>query len=182
MNKFYYLIVILILLIAAGFGIFRYCAQLKNIKPNIISFDGCVAAGYPVLESYPAQCKTPDGKSFTQYIGNELEKTDLIKIDNPRPNQTIMSPIVITGEARGYWFFEASFPVKLYDDSGNLLVTAVAQAQDEWMTENFVPFKVEANFDLPKDSKKGVLILEKDNPSGLPEHDDKLVVPVVFGE
>lgn len=30
----------------------------------IDSYDKCVAAGYPVMESYPTQCRTPDGKTF----------------------------------------------------------------------------------------------------------------------
>jgi len=32
--------------------------------PEIKSFDDCVKAGYPVLESFPRQCKTPDGRTF----------------------------------------------------------------------------------------------------------------------
>src|SRR3989344_4611223 len=30
----------------------------------ITSFEECVAAGYPVAESYPEQCMTPDGRTF----------------------------------------------------------------------------------------------------------------------
>jgi len=38
---------------------------LMQQKPSDIkSFDDCVKAGYPVLESFPRQCKTPDGVSF----------------------------------------------------------------------------------------------------------------------
>lgn len=33
---------------------------------HITSFDECVTAGYPVLESYPEQCKTKDGQTFTK--------------------------------------------------------------------------------------------------------------------
>lgn len=33
-------------------------------KSEIKSFDDCVKAGYPVFESFPRQCKTPDGKTF----------------------------------------------------------------------------------------------------------------------
>ena len=43
-------------------------------------------------------------------IGNELEKADMIRVDAPRPNQVIQSPLTVKGEARGAWFFEASFP------------------------------------------------------------------------
>lgn len=146
---------------------------------NINNFEECVSAGYPVLESYPRQCKTPEGKTFTEDIGNELEKSDLIKVNTPRPNQAIQSPIVIEGEARGFWFFEASFPVKLLDGNGNLIATTIAQAQGDWMTEDFVPFEAELHFELPV-TEKGTLILEKDNPSGLPENADELRIPVKF--
>jgi len=30
------------------------------------------------MESYPRQCRVPDGETFTENIGNELEKDDLI--------------------------------------------------------------------------------------------------------
>jgi len=141
------------------------------------SFDDCVAAGNPVMESYPQQCRSGD-QTFVEDIGNELEKTDLIRIDSPRPNQTIESPLQITGQARGYWFFEADFPVKLSAD-GQIIATGIARAQGEWMTEDFVLFAVELIFNKPE-AKKGELILERDNPSGLPENADELRVPVVF--
>ena len=114
-------------------------------------------------------------------IGNELEKADLIRLSNPRPNQIIENPLFIKGEARGLWFFEASFPIKLFDENNFLLGLTVAQALGNWMTEDFVQFS--ATLPLAVSStKKGVLILEKDNPSGLPENADELRVPVVFKE
>ena len=85
------------------------------------SFLDCVAAGFPVMESYPRQCATEDGRSFTEDIGNELEKLDLIRIDAPRPNATVSSPLTIQGEARGTWFFEADFPVVLTDWDGKII-------------------------------------------------------------
>jgi len=116
-----------------------------------------------------------------EYIGNELEKSDLIKIDNPRPNQIIENPLFIKGEARGNWYFEASFPVKLFDDNGFLLGVTPAQALGDWMTEDFVPFNTTLLFAVPS-TPKGRLVLEKDNPSGLPEYADELIVPVYFKE
>jgi len=32
------------------------------------SFDECVAAGYPVMESYPRQCRGPDGTVYAEEI------------------------------------------------------------------------------------------------------------------
>lgn len=36
----------------------------ENVTLDINSFEECIDAGYPVLESYPRQCRTPDGKMF----------------------------------------------------------------------------------------------------------------------
>jgi hypothetical protein len=120
----------------------------------------------------------------TENIGNESEKLNLIRIEYPRPNQAIISPIVIKGKARGNWFFEASFPVLLKDWNGNVIAQGIAQAKGDWMTTEFVPFEATLNFKLDKTSygKSGFLILRKDNPSGLIQNDDALNVPVKFGE
>lgn len=107
------------------------------------------------------------------------EKPGLIKVFSPKPNEVISNPVTIEGEARGYWFFEASFPVRIFDDNGLELGVVPAQAQGEWMTEDFVPFKAVLEFSSPTTSA-GVLVLEKDNPSGLPENADELRVPVRF--
>ncbi len=143
----------------------------------ITSFAECSAAGYPVMESWPPRCAVPNGPSFTLDIGNELEKTDLIRIEQPRPTQQVSSPLEIRGQARGSWFFEASFPVKLLDANGSTLASGIATAQGEWMTSEFVPFTATLTYSAPVGAT-GTLVLQKDNPSGLPEHDDQLIVPV----
>jgi hypothetical protein len=146
---------------------------------TITSFEECAEAGNPVMESYPRQCRTDDGDLFVEDVGNELEKLDIIRVDSPRPNSVIQSPLVVEGEARGMWYFEGDFPVKLLDADGGVIGRFVATAQGEWTTEDFVPFRAQIEFTEPT-TKKGTLILKKDNPSGLPEHDDELRVPVTF--
>lgn len=106
-------------------------------------------------------------------------KSDLIVVESPLPNEVIKSPVVIMGRARGFWFFEASFPVRVVDENNQELAVAVAQAMGDWMTEDFVPFRAEVSFRQPA-SEKGFVILEKDNPSGLPENADQLNIPVRF--
>jgi len=108
-------------------------------------------------------------------------KEDLIQVDSPKANEIISSPLTISGQARGYWFFEASFPIKIFDANGNLLATAIAQAQSDWMTEDFVPFSAELEFVSPS-TEEGVLVLEKDNPSGLSENDNEIKIPVLFNK
>lgn len=38
----------------------------------INSFEGCAAAGNPVMESYPRQCRTSDGKHFVEEIDSRM--------------------------------------------------------------------------------------------------------------
>ncbi len=107
------------------------------------------------------------------------DKSNLIIVAEPRAGALITSPLTISGSARGYWYFEASFPIRLLDGNGKLLAIKPAQAQDEWMTEEFVPFSLILEFEKPE-TQTGTLILEKDNPSGLPEHADELAIPIRF--
>jgi len=108
-------------------------------------------------------------------------KEDLISVEEPSAYEEISSPLVLKGKARGLWFFEASFPVRLIDENGKELTVAIATAKTDWMTTDFVDFETELNFPIPA-TQKGFLIFEKDNPSGLPEHADELRVPVVFSQ
>lgn len=107
-------------------------------------------------------------------------KSDLIRVTSPNLNAQVSSPLLITGEARGYWYFEASFPIEVVDSKGNVLGKGIAQAKEEWMTENFVPFEALITFSKPFTETRGKIILHKDNPSGLPEHDNSLEIPIRF--
>lgn len=173
---------ILFLTVVIFGGVIIYFTVFKPDQGSVSSintFEECVAEGYSVLQSYPRQCKTPDGETFVEDIGNELEKRDLIQVSKPRPNELIESPLEIEGEARGYWFFEADFPIRLLDENGKELGSGIAKTSSNWMTEGFVLFEATLEFQGPT-IKKGILILEKDNPSGLPENADELRIPVFF--
>lgn len=39
---------------------------------TVSSFEECESAGNPVMESYPRQCKTPDGKHFVEQINSKM--------------------------------------------------------------------------------------------------------------
>lgn len=146
---------------------------------TVNNFKECASLGGPIMESYPRQCRYA-GQTFAEDIGNELDKTDLIVVDTPRPNQTINSPLTVKGRARGNWFFEASFPVVLVNWDGLIIAEGIAKAEGDWMTTEFVPFTAELRFKNPDYKNNGTLILKKDNPSGLPENDDALEIPVLF--
>lgn len=120
----------------------------------------------------------PSAPKPTEACPGAVVENENIRVVKPAPGAIISSPLQIEGEAR-LWYFEASFPVKLVDDNGAVLAQVPAQAQSDWMTENFVPFKAELKFYLPA-TEKGKLILSKDNPSGLPQYDEQIEIPVIF--
>lgn len=110
------------------------------------------------------------------------EKAGLIRLDSPLPYAKISSPLTVSGEARGYWYFEASFPLELRDASGKRipLEPPYVMTSSDWMTEEYVPFSTTHTFPAQPAGSSGTLILHKDNPSGDPERDDSLIVPITF--
>jgi len=105
---------------------------------------------------------------------NDLKNVDW-SIEEP-----IISPLKLTGEAKGSWFFEASFPVFLVNWDGLIIAQGVAQAKSDWMTTDFVPFEVNLEFIKPDYKNNGAIILKKDNPSGLPQNDASCELPILF--
>lgn len=120
--------------------------------------------------------------NVTPHDSIRAEKPDLIVVDAPRMGDHISSPLTVTGRARGPWYFEASFPIELLDENGNKipLDPPYATARGDWMTAEFVPFSAIVTFNPPPAGRRGTLILRKDNPSGMLEHDRALEIPVSF--
>ncbi len=80
-NKSLFVLIAVFLLIAFALLVYYFnFSETAKIK-RINSYSSCIAAGYPSLESFPPQCKTPDGRTF---VGTELlTPTDSAKIANP---------------------------------------------------------------------------------------------------
>jgi hypothetical protein len=103
----------------------------------------------------------------------------LITVTIPKANQVISSPFTVSGEAKGNWFFEASAPVEIRDANGKLLGQGPVQAEGNWMTTDFVPFKGTITFSKSS-TTNGTIIFKNDNPSGLPENDRSYSIPIKF--
>jgi hypothetical protein len=108
-----------------------------------------------------------------------VKETELIKLFSPQAGAEISTPLQITGEARGTWFFEADFPVYILNAQREVIAQGIAQAQDDWMTEDFIPFNAVINFSV-SEKTEAMLILKKDNPSGLKENDDQIEIPITL--
>ena len=133
-----------VLIIIAVLGLLGWLwkTRSKNPQVNVVSFETCVAAGYPVMESYPRQCRTPDGRTYAEELPQRITYTnsssDMIVPDLPTPGAVTGKAFSVTGKARGNWFFEASFPIDVFDSEGHLLAQKNADAKGDWMTTEFV--------------------------------------------
>lgn len=158
---------------------------------TINSFEDCVNAGLPILETYPEQCKTVDGRTFVRIVtepvvppieseaGQNVTILETPTLVSPVSNSKIKSPLVVSGSAIGSWYFEASFPIILKDGKGNILAQTTANAQGDWMSTGTVPFSATLSW-ATTTATSGIIILKKDNPSGLPEHDAETIISVLF--
>jgi len=133
-----------------------------------------IGAIYTIYQNYKSDQSLPTEENEQIVVSN-----DKIEILSPIPLEMIASPVAVSGMARGYWYFEATFPITIEDSDGNELGQGYATADGEWMTEDFVPFTGSVEFD-PGSATEGVIIFHRANPSGLPENDNSISIPITF--
>ena len=164
-------IVLIALILIGAFFLWRQIDLSPEATPSIEE---------PIIEN--------EVDSFTSERGVNLF------VSLPLKDSVVSSPLKVMGTAPGTWYFEASFPIVLVNWDGLIIAQGHATAQTDWMTPEQVPFEGVIEFtdilpltkeiedlnSLQSFMKKGTLILQKDNPSGLPENDDALEIPVLF--
>jgi hypothetical protein len=101
-------------------------------------------------------------------------------VSEPGSGAVLKSPVIVKGSVPGNWSFEASFPITLLDATGITIAQTNATLSGDWLTEDYVPFEATLTFDTPDGGGNGTLILKKDNPSGLTDNDDRLLIPINF--
>src|SRR5262245_59531150 len=149
--------------------------SIAAVTPDTMPGSGADTSAHGALRAPVPHDSTAGGPSR----GTPVNPAEMIHVVSPRPGQVVTSPLEVTGEARGPWYFEATFPVRLVDDAGHDLAIGPAHAEGEWMTSRFVPFKVTLTFNAPK-GRSGTLVLERSNPSGDVRRASEVRVPVTF--
>ena len=115
-------------------------------------------------------------ESLGHYSSSSIDMP--IVVTNIKDDQEVTSPIKIEGRARGNWFFEATFPVRLVDAEGNIIASTAARALSDWMTTDFVNFTAELTYNKSTSTGRALIVLSKDNPSDNPEFDQSIFIPV----
>lgn len=165
-----YLIGILLIAVAAFIPYTSQQRKINNLNSDISKLKSQIQS--QTIDKDPPQIsiKTDTYKS---------QKGTEIKVYVPAHDAVVSNPLVVLGEVPGNWSFEASFPARLEDAQGNVLATSTASLLSDWMTEKLVPFSLKFEFEAPN-TDTGMIILQKDNPSGLDQNQDSASIPVRF--
>lgn len=153
------------------FAYTRIIPGMTSSRTLLLSITSCLLLG-------ACGSSTDSGNQDSSAQTSSVRIEDIF-LSSPLPNTVVTSPLIVEGEAHGTWYFEASFPVRLLDANGNEIAVTPAQAQGDWMTEDLVPYTALLEFSQPS-TPTGTLVLQKDNPSGMPENDKSLSIPVSF--
>ena len=83
MRKTLLILAIIVIVIIVGF--LAWWQFIREVPKPITNFEECAAAGNPVMESYPRQCRTKDGRNFVEIL------------PSPSPLDSGVSGIVLLG-------------------------------------------------------------------------------------
>jgi len=130
--------------------------------------------------------ETKNGSEKLNDLNNQLEndqpKTFIsqkgIAITLEDFNSQLTCPLIIRGSVSGTWFFEAEFTVQLVSDKGTVATFLARAIEDNWMTEQPVNFLAEYDCTQCPEDTNLELRLQKSNPSGLPDFDDYVSLPI----
>jgi len=162
------LTILIVLLAALLLGVLGYAMFSNGDEDGIIN-DG-IPTTTPQQNGDSDSTTTPDSRPGLQGV---------LRIDAPRANEVVSSPLLLKGEAAG-WYFEATFPVRVESTTGTVLAQSYVSASGEWMTSEFVPFEGTISFSVPEGITEGYIVFAKSNPSGLPENEKEYKLPVRF--
>lgn len=164
-------------------------SEIAKLKGNIGSQNYYITdIDLSQYDSVWVWCKafsTPFIKAELKPVAHEMtyikSTADMIQVELPYPGAVVGKEFSVIGVARGNWFFEGSFPVEVLDKEGKVLTTSIASPRngEDWMTTELVNFK--ADIKIPQSYiGPATLVLKKDNPSGLSEHDASASFPITI--
>ena len=121
---------------------------------------------------------TSDNNPPSTPAPNATPLHEKVVVTYPKANESVPKKFTVTGKAPGNWFFEASAPVMVVTPDSDKVFQGHAETLGDWMTTELVDFKAEVSVN-PAYSGPATLVFLKDNPSGLPENDDSLEIPII---
>lgn|SRR3989338_8351903 len=142
------------------------------------TFIQCAEEGNPIMESYPRQCRFPDGTLAVEVIAASSSSSQAnIVVTEPASGEEIGNPVIIRGQAR---VFENTFSYRIIDAAdGTILLEdhAMASAPD---IGQFGIFEVKATYNLPQSVIGTIEVFEYSAKDG--SEINMVRIPVFFKE
>ena len=108
----------------------------------------------------------------------QLPLSESVQVQTPGAGATVENTFTIAGSAPNSWYSEAVFPIQVRDVSDNVIGRGQGHAQSDWTIPGAVVFTSSITLDgIYKGA--ATLILMRDNPSGLPQNDDSVTIPII---
>ena len=148
----------------------------------VVSSQTCAPSGAPAVSTGTGSKPVTVGTSTTRMIFTPASAANDIHIDSPIVNATLhpSTPIKLSGQARGSWFFEATFGAELTDAKGKVISVGKVQSQGDWMVDSMVQFTGSIPYVQQPYGSRGYVVLKKDNPSDMRQFDASVKIPVLF--
>lgn len=174
-NKVLYGVLSLIGIVLVATGVYAYIQYSDNTSKN--------SSTNTTKTTEKKDDVSTNGDQSKEEVGStsfKSEKGVMLVVNSPQVEATVVSPLKVAGTVPGSWSFEGQFMVRLLDANGNIIAEAPAKLDGDWMSQNQVPFSATLTFDAPESGSSGLLVLERDNPSGLDKNADSLSLMVRF--
>ncbi len=171
----------------------------KNSKINTVLIVVLVVlVGYFVLSKHKANAPTSEMPVSTPreiLVTGKADKSDLIsftiarstevtrdKVDALGTERALVGKMDAVGVIKGGYFFEGNIVVNILDKDKKLLRAGHGEATTDWMTSGPVSFKatIDASGLPGAYGGPGYIEIRNDNPSGLPENDKSILIPVTI--
>lgn len=171
------LVIGMAILAAILLAVFIFVPSKKTEAPTgAVNGNGTAASGSISGTVSGTPSIPPDASGLYSYTSL---RGKVIKI-SIASDQKIVSPLRITGNVPAGWAFEASFPVEIRD-AAEVVRGRNPASVPNWQSPTGAWFGATISFTAPVPGMKiGTLILKKDNPSGLPQNEDELRIPITF--
>lgn len=182
------LVVLLIIVVAAAAALATYAWQHKQVSDlsgQVSSLNTKISGLNNQISTLSAQvnkaCQTTQLNNNAACAGYSYKSSKGVSVlvFIPTANTAVASPVAVVGEVPGNWSFEAQFPVQLKNSKGDVVAQATGHVLGNWQTTDLVPFSAQLTYAAAQ-SGSGTLVLQKDNPSGLPQNADAVSIPVHF--
>lgn len=176
---------LMIAIFILGLGYLVYAMMFSPVNEGVGQFSSSTPISHVLVPNQTGQPASSTASSTNGGIDDADKNkityrnatTNNIVVELPFPGAVVGKEFSVIGKARGTWYFEATFPVDLLDKNNKVIASGMGQAQGDWMTEEFVKFK--ADIRVPQSYiGPATLVLKKDNPSGLPQHDASISFPI----